>query len=176
MMGRYYKQNDAEFISGQIDLAKETGSGRLTVVPNPISDPYGHPRQVTDPQIQAQLDQTRQPKVKLLGLTWTGYTHNIRNYGELDNPMLSPQLEVSIEIRKSDGSWAQVAGPFLNADAGWVPLFVKLGRNYPYIRYRVRFNTRGSPENAVLLETPVLDDVTIYYTTRPQFLSWVESY
>jgi hypothetical protein len=49
-------------------------------------------------------------------------------------------------------------------------------RDIHKIRYHVRFNTRCDPLNAILLETPILDDLTIYYTTVPVFISWEESY
>jgi hypothetical protein len=176
--GRYYRQNDAEFISQEID---PTGMvQRVTAAPNPALDPYGGQRWkggegVTADKATAWLAQRwYHPRVKILGLSWTGYTDGIQDYSDLVPILLSPQLEVSLEAKDKDGRWVQVAGPFLNLDAGWAPLMVKIPSDK--IRYRVRFNTRCDPANAVLLETLILDDVTIYYMTRPQWVSWVESY
>jgi hypothetical protein len=114
----------------------------------------------------------------VLGISWTGYTRGIYDYYDqtFDQPIqnLAGQLEVSLEARDSKGGWVQVAGPYLNVDSGWAPLMVEIPSGK--IRYRVRFNTRCDPENAVLLETPILDDVTIYWMGRPEFLSWEEGY
>jgi hypothetical protein len=176
--GRYYRQNDAEFISQQIDLARLVS--RVVVEPNPMLDPYGGQRWkssegVTADEATAWLAQSwYYPGVKILGLTWTGYTDGIQDYRDVDPVLLSPQLEVSLEAKDKDGGWTQVAGPFLNTDSGWAPVMVKIPSGK--IRYRVRFNTRCDPLNTILLETPILDDVTIYWVTRPQWVSWVESY
>jgi hypothetical protein len=176
--GRYYRQNDAQFTSSKIDLSRVPG--RLVAEPNPVPDPYGEPRWkgkegLSVGEATRWLKQTWcHPKVKILGLTWTGYTHGIQDHGALVPAHLPAQLEVSLEAKEMDGRWVQVAGPFLDQDAGWAGVFVKSPSGK--IRYRVRFNTRCDPVNAILLETPVLDDLTIYWATRPQFVSWVESY
>lgn len=178
LRGRYYRQNDATFTSGEIDLCRITK--RLAPIPNEIRDPYGGTRWRGNEglsQLEARewVAQTwYSPELKILGLTWTVYTEGIIDYSQPDAPLLSTQLELSLERKGKRGHWLQVAGPFLNAGSGWAPVMVKLGASK--IRYRVRFNTRCDPENAILLETPVLDDVTIYWATRPQFVSWVESY
>jgi hypothetical protein len=178
--GRYYRQNDAVFTSQEIKLGKKIDA-RLPVASS-VVDPYGQPRWIGDEELSKGqttkwLKQTwNHPKVKILGLTWTGYADNTMDYGQVGNPLLLAQLEVSLEIKDNRGQWVHVAGPFLNRDSGWAPVFVKLPRAYPQLRYRVRFNTRCDPANAILLETPVVDDITIYYMTRPQFLNWQESY
>jgi hypothetical protein len=181
--GRYYRENDAAFTSGQIDLGKLIE--RVAAEPNRIKDPYGHNRWRNDEGLTK--DQTKvwlkltwyHPKVKILGVTWTGYTWDVQDHRPTENggpaEWLDAQLELSLE-RKEGNSWLHIAGPWLNADAGWAPVMVQLPRNQPEIRYRVRFNTRCDPLNAILLETPILDDVTIYWMDRPKFLSWVEGY
>jgi hypothetical protein len=177
--GRYYRQNNAVFTSKEIDLIRIME--REAPEPNLIKDPYGRDRWrgnegLSEDDAGEWLKQTwYHPKVKILGITWTGYTHDISDYSQVDNPLLPVQLEVSLEIKDGEGNWVQVAGPFLNLDSSLAPVFVKLLRDYPQIRYRVRFNTRCDP-TTVLLETPILDDVTIYYMTRPEFVSWVESH
>jgi hypothetical protein len=165
--GRYYRQNDAIFQSAEIDLS--TVSGRVTPEPNWLKDPYGHDRW----DEQAKRLWPYSPEIKLLGLSWTGYTQEVKDYKQIDKPLLRAQLEICIEVPRG-GKWVQVAGPFLNIDSGWAPLLMKPGTSK--LRYSVRFNTRCDPDNAILLETPILDDLTIYYTTGPQFTSWVESY
>jgi hypothetical protein len=181
--GRYYRQNDAWFTSQEIDLGRIVD--KTLAQPNPVPDPYGRSRWrgdegLSQEQCREWLEQTwYYPRVKILGLSWTGYTDDIQDYQDCHGIgawLLSPQLEVSLEVKDSHGKWVQVAGPFLNHDAGWAPVLVKLPRRYPQVRYRVRFNTRCDPVNAILLETPILDDLTIYYTTRPQFFTWQEGY
>lgn len=177
-MGRYYRNNDAEFISREIDLRPMDRHNLAK--PNGKLDPYGKARWAKDDwqeEIKAWLKHTRRSKPKILGIAWTGYAQGIHDYGQLDNPLLSVQFELSVEVKRDkQGTWSHVAGPFLNLDGGWAPIFVKLSRDCTRIRYRVRFNTRCDPTNTVLLESPILDDLTIYYTTRPRFLSWVEGY
>jgi hypothetical protein len=176
--GRYYRKNDATFTSGEIGLAGVVD--RVSPEPNQMSDPYGQPRWrgdegVRPEELEEWLGQTwYHPKVKILGISWTGYTGGIIDHSQPDKPQLPVQLEVSLEAKDSDHRWVQIAGPFLNADSGWAPVMAKLSSGK--IRYRVRFNTRCNPENAILLETPVLDDLTIYWATRPQFVSWEEGY
>jgi hypothetical protein len=176
--GRYYRQNDAVFTSSKIDLARMVR--RKAADPNQIDDPYDDPRWKSDEgakqgETVKWLARTwYHPGIKVLGLSWTGYTHDIQDYKETPPVLLSPQLEVSLEAKDGQGNWVQIAGPFLSHDAGWAAVFAKIPSSK--IRYRVRFNTRCDPANAILLETPVFDDLTIYYSIRPQFLSWVESY
>lgn len=170
--GRYYRQNDAEFISQQIDLGR--APDRLAPGPNALDDPYGNPRYQDGEKVTGSA--WNHPKVKILGLSWTGYTDGLSDYSEPDMPGLLAQLEVTLEARGKDGGWVQIAGPFLNLDAGWAPVFVRLSCKYPQIRYRVRFNTRCNPASAILIASPIFDDITIYYSTCPQFLSWEESY
>jgi hypothetical protein len=145
-----------------------------------MDDPYGNPRWKGNEGLSAQettkwLQETlHHPRIKLLGVSWTGYTGDVIDYSQPDQPQLPVQLEVCVEASDSKGNWVQLVGPFLNLDSGWAPVMAKLSSGK--IRYRVRFNTRCNPENAILLETPVLDDLTIYWATRPQFVSWQESY
>jgi hypothetical protein len=181
--GRYYRQNDAEFTSQEIDLAGLIE--RVVTGPNYVKDPYGGDRWrdaegLIEHQTREWLKRTwYSPLVKILGVSWTGYTREVMDHKDTEQGMparwLNAQLELSLERKGKDG-WVQVAGPWLNHDAGWAPVFVQLPRYQSKIRYHVRFNTRCDPGNAILLETPVLDDVTIYYATRPQVLTWVESY
>jgi hypothetical protein len=180
LWGRYYRENDAVFTSGLIELPTPVERGMA--YPNLLKDPYGHQRWMGEEalgqdEVTSWLRETwHHPKGKVLGIAWTGYTHGIRDYGQVDNPLLWAQLEVSLEVKDGEGKWVQIAGPFLGQDSGWAPIMVELVRKYPQVRYRVRFNTRCNPANAILLETPILDDVTIYWMTRPQWVSWTESY
>jgi hypothetical protein len=178
--GRYYRQNDAIFTSREIDLLRVVE--RVAPEANRLPDPYGQPRWTGNEGLSQE--QTREmlawtwygPAIKILGITWTAYTADIIDYAQLNTPLLDTQVELSLESQNGSGDWVHILGPFLNLDAGWAPVFVKLPQNYCSVRYHVRFNTRCDPINAILLETSILDDVTIYYMTRPQFLSWVESY
>jgi hypothetical protein len=173
--GRYYRENDAVFASRTIEL--RAMHKMKAARPNPLRDPYGDGRW-RDEGLRVQtsrwLKETWSPQVEVLGLSWTGYTEGIRDYSQPDNPLLAVQLEVSLEVKDAQDNWVQVAGPFLGLEAGWAPVFVKLPK--AKIRYRVRLNTRCDPENAILLETPVLDDLTIYYTDSPRWINWVEGY
>jgi hypothetical protein len=179
--GRYYRQNDAEFTSQAIDLAGKV-AWRLAV-PNELEDPYGGPRWTGKEGIPREGSERVWGKatssgINILGMAWTwwGDVYDYKpTYEYLEPVRLGPQLEVSLYRVGADGSQIMVAGPFLNHDSGWAPVMVKLGPG-AHIRYRVRFNTRCNPEDAVLLETPILDDLTIYYSRRPVFLSWQEGY
>jgi hypothetical protein len=179
-LGRYYRGNDAEFISPDVDFIRRVG--RVVPEPNKIEDPYGNLRwggkeRLKESEARQWLTQTwYNPAIKILGVTWTAYTkevmdHHGTEYGE-PVKWLDAQVELSLE-RKEGNNWLHIAGPFLNADAGWAPVFAKVPSGK--IRYRVRFNTRA-PLDAILLETPVLDDVTIYWASWPEFFSWMEGY
>jgi hypothetical protein len=178
--GRYYRENDAEFTSKDIDLARIPKSDLAE--PNRVLDPYGKPRWGTDEQPVRKISEdiwgkATSSSVNILGMTWTGYSdiYDYKpTYEYLEPTHLYSQLEICLYKIGADGGEVLVAGPFGDLDAGWAPIMVKIpsGR----IRYRVRFNTRCNPEDAILLESPILDDVTIYYATRPQWVSWVESY
>lgn len=176
--GRYYRQNDAVFISAPIDLRDLR---RGLSYPNQIKDPYGHKRWSSDAVMKEQVTELMEqvygyPRLKIIGLSWSGYTHGIRDHKGVDKPLLQSQLELSVELKDMDGRWVQVAGPFLDVDSGWAPVVIALPRLYPQIRYRVRFNTRCDPLNAILLETPIFDDITLYYTVGPVYYNWKESY
>jgi hypothetical protein len=176
LLGRYYRQNDAVFTSQQIDLGRRVNM--LLAEPNCVSDPYGQPRWTKrESSIEKQTTvwlkrRWQYPAVKILGITWTAYTREIMDHKFPWKEPLKCQIEFSLEGKNRYGRWLHIAGPFLNRDAGWAGVMVNIPSGI--IRYRVRFNTRCDPANAILLETPVLDDLTIYYTTHPQFVSWVE--
>jgi hypothetical protein len=182
LAGRYYRQNDAEFTSKTITLNNGQMVKTCMPAPNTVSDPYGEPRwNQQEKKLRKQIaDQFHKIAghltLKLLGLTWTAYSWDIQDHKPtlfgFSAELLDPEFEVSIEIKDSKGEWLHIAGPFLDCDAGWAGVIVNIPSGI--IRYRVRFNTHCDPENAILLETPVLDDLTIYYTTHPQFVSWVE--
>jgi hypothetical protein len=173
--GRYYRENDAEFVSQEIDLAKTTVRG--LPAPNAVVDPYGGKRDdyPADPglreQIARQWRDSVGSSVKILGMAWT-VVGDVRDYKPTEGGERPDDLRAQLEVSLYMGQ-RLIAGPFLNHDSGWAPLLMKPGGK---VRYSVRFNTRCDPENAILLETPILDDLTIYYTTRPQWISWVESY
>jgi hypothetical protein len=178
--GRYYRQNDAEFTSQKIDLA-----GTLPFMlaePNPVTDPYRRPRWTSAEGALEEISKDRWGKatsfgVKVLGIAWTykGWVQDYQGieYGHDPKP-LEYQLELSLYKVGADGE-RLIAGPFLNIDSGWAPVMYKL-RERQKISYRVRFNTRCDPLNSILLESPILDDITIYYTIRLLFLSWQEGY
>jgi hypothetical protein len=180
--GRYYRQNDAEFTSHQIDLAG--GLPYLLAEPNPVTDPYGRPRWTGAEGVSEEVSKERWGKatsagIRILGMAWTyrGWVQDYQGteYGN-DPKFLDYQLELSLYRIDPDGE-KLIAGPFLNIDSGWAPVMYQLPRDQPAkFRYRVRFNTHCDPLNSILLESPILDDVTIYYTTRPVFLSWQEGY
>jgi hypothetical protein len=180
--GRYYRYNDAEFTSHQIDLAG--GLPYLLAEPNPVTDPYGRPRWTGAKGVSEEVSKERWGKatgsgIRILGMAWTyrGWVQDYQGiqYGH-DPVLLAPQLEVSLYKIDADGE-RLIAGPFLNLDSGWAPIMYQLPKDgLARFRYRVRFNTRCDPLNSILLESPILDDVTIYYATRPVFLSWQEGY
>jgi hypothetical protein len=225
--GRYYRQNDATFVSQPIYL-KEVSRPKVENClpgPNELRDPYGQERwgdtaqkgRIDLPQITRMY-----PSIRILGISWTIYTEQVMDHYYSPPAKLNSQIELSLErVRRG-----HIAGPFLNADSGWAPIMYEIssmdqamgtgmllqlvgdafgatpgspnwnpildlnndgkidiedlsiasiGLGSHMIRYQVRFNTRCDPLNAILLETPVLDDVTIYFTTGPRFLSWMES-
>jgi hypothetical protein len=178
--GRYYRQNDAEFTSNEIDLARIPKSDLAE--PNYILDPYGNPRWGIDEHPIKEISEdvwskATTPSINILGMTWTeqGDIYDYKPTYEYSEPThLGSQLEICLYEIDANGGEILLAGPFLGPDAGWAPVTVKIPS--AKIRYRVRFNTRCDPANAILLETPILDDVTIYWMTRPQWVSWVESY
>jgi hypothetical protein len=180
--GRYYRQNDAEFRSQEIELAGV--SPFLLAHPNTTLDPYGQPRWTGKEGISEKASKDTWSKatysgINILGMAWTyrGWVQDYQGteYGH-DPVFLDSQLEVSLYRVDARGE-KLIAGPFLNQDCGWAPVMYQVPKeSLARFRYRVRFNTRCDPLNAILLESPILDDLTIYFAPRPVFSSWQESY
>jgi hypothetical protein len=184
--GRYYRENDAEFSSQKIPLHQLAYVGRRLPGPNMLPDPYGRPRW-RDMQMRlkstAEYNEYTHSYLTILGITWTALVEGIFDYKDTkeDGPKgLNSQMELSLYLTQGDKE-RLIAGPFLNQDSSWATIFYKIDLDQivdqdTFVRYKVRINTMCDKADSILLESPILDDVSIYYAIRPQFLTRVESY
>jgi len=166
--GRYYKVTGADgyFTSGSIDLAVETRKippASLTASPSGGMGASPQPLPVTS------------PSVRLIGVSWTWFGETMTPDGKevLIEGNGAGYLEVATQVSLlTDGS---IYGPY--SSAGFSPIAgpggteVQLSKPF---QYRIQFPSM--PTDAVLLATPVFDDITIFYRCGiPTYESWVQS-
>ena len=182
-LGRYYRENDGVFTSKSITLAPAVSRtfppATSATPPAPTGEGGGGAGQsVTLPGSGAS-------SVRVLGMAWTVYgvvpagtygptacTLPVYRYSTMNYLPLSSNTEptyltqvVSAEISMDDGETWQP--PMNNPAWGAVQLGATPG--VP-IKYRISFDSGGDPLNSVLLSSPILDDVTIYYETEVTWL------
>lgn len=168
-LGRYYRENDGTFTSGAINPASWWGGTRFA----PPASTASAPTPVATASVAATGARPR-----ILGVTWTvrgdaadgvpnpvgearlgSYRYAIHDYapvaGGTDPAVLDPRVTVQLSV--DDGAtW----GVPMSA-SGWSAVSQTLEPG-SIVRYRVRFDTGADPLNAVLLQTPVFDDLTLY--------------
>jgi hypothetical protein len=183
--GRYYRPDDADpedarFVSAPIDLGAVSR------------------RRPPPPSGSAQARESPPPgrRKRLLAVAWTEWAEDYdraggvrmrpRMYDHAQDPPaeLRPESGADVNGRsvasmadlfvELDGSWR---GPF--RDPAWSPVRGTGGRppsiaDPGRVRYAVKLKAgAGASTGAVLLASPVVDDVTLYFDEEePEFLSW----
>jgi hypothetical protein len=161
--GRYYNDVDfpAEFESNDVNLQKLFEGVR--------SLPEG-----SSSTIAPHLDE----RPLILGITWSVYKEGFLDYrgtpSQPDIPQpIAPQIGVLLSF-DGGSNWIPAGGLWMKKN-WWTWVFRRL-EGKPYrVRYKVIFS-HDSPNgsNAILLQTPVFDEILIYYKAGPaRFLSWV---
>jgi hypothetical protein len=164
--GRYYKEG-GEFTSGSIDL------GKLRPAIRPIgggsSEPY--PDGVSKVTLGADLSYLGEYCPLILGVSWTAYDEDIYDYrgtpSDPDRPIrMDPEIDLFLSL--DDGaSWNTLP---MKKGWCWVYKHVELPS---LLRYKVKIEIDAGL-NSILLESPIFDDISIYYKTGgPRFLSWM---
>jgi hypothetical protein len=153
--GRYYiprTGKEATFTSRNLDL----GSHDLRNMAPPLSGRMGTVT-VTGPQ------------VRVLGASWTWYPESTGKNGEpgiIDYRHYDP-LTARVDLTMVQNG--QPVGETLHQDGG-MPighLFVNPGDT---LNYRLRLHVPDAELDSILLGTPIVDDVTIFYTTGTKYL------
>ena len=155
--GRYYHENDATFISGPIELPKIISS-------RPVSDKGlkgyitgDETGSTTTPATPPPPDYITPDTGKVIGICWTQYIPRA----------LKDSASLEFQISTDNGiNWK----PTTYTDADWSK--VDITGTGP-IKYKVVFKIAGGL-NTQLLESPVLDDVTIYFAIKPRLVTWLQ--
>lgn len=181
--GRYYRPDDADpadarFVSAPIDARPARARRPAPPAGAPASDSAPGPG----------------PRRRLLAVAWTEWAEDYDRTGTRLRPAMydhaqDPPAVLRPEPRSDanghtvesvadlfvelDGVWR---GPF--RDPGWSPVRASEGGpaeivDPSRVRYAVKLKAGASP-GAVLLATPVVDDITLYFDEgEPEFVSWV---
>jgi hypothetical protein len=128
----------------------------------------------TDPDDAVFTSQPLQlPSGRLLGIAWTAHAED---YGPV---MYDYADDPRTELRPSEGTvadlWVEVnddrRGPYRNE--GYSPIGFLAVEEESRVQYRAKLKIGPATPSTILLSTPVLDDVTLYFDRgRPEFLSW----
>jgi hypothetical protein len=174
--GRYYNGNDVEFVSGEIEFEKLI---------------------LQSPSLAGVTFEVSKPTPLILGIQWTSFAE-LYNYDELlymggDIDWAPPRRDIFTEIfleAWEGGSWQYINRletvewrekgkkysytyilPMKKAGWQWVHRDLK---EPPYkLRWSVRFQITDASASPVLIESPIFDDLTIYYRAGVSFLSWI---
>ena len=110
---------------------------------------------------------------RLLGISWTELPGDSLDHSTVPPTQLQPEeswADLGVEI---DGAWS---GPYRNPV--FSPTHGTTGRPLPIsgsLRYTAKLKTGvGANRSPILLSTPVLDDVTLFFECGgPKYLGWV---
>lgn len=164
--GRYYKPTGGEGVFTSQALGLSSGAGRLLAPPTSVAPPGpGLP-------IPPTPVTTVPPAIRILGLSWTWYGETTDAVGNrvlydykapdvLPYPDVQPKVKLAVEdpnvplvFYDNDGFSA------VKAADGSIPAL----QNPQQVKYRAQFVLeKADPLNTILLATPVLDDVTVYW-------------
>lgn len=109
------------------------------------------------------------PQVKILGAAWTWYPEGADKTGHptvtdhLNNDALEARVNLSMLVND------QPIGSPMHNDGGSDVAALVLNPGDVF-KYRLNFLLPAAELDSILLATPVVDDVTIYYTTGTKFL------
>jgi hypothetical protein len=125
-------------------------------------------------------------QIRVLGLSWTWYGETTDEtgkpvisdyYGTTGGPGRELEPKVQVGIVDGNGASAVSYGPW--DDDGYSAVETTTGANPTLLEpsklhYRVRFRIQGANVSTILLATPVLDDVTLYWRgAGPVLISYV---
>jgi hypothetical protein len=161
----------ATFTSQEIDLTQG-----LRVLPPPAG--------MTIPSSAPGAADTA--RIRVLGLSWTWYGETMDEHGKpvifdftstTGGPTRELVPKVEMGIVDGDGPSAVSYGPW--EDDGFSQVETTTGSNPTLLNpkklhYRTRFSIQGATVSTILLATPVLDDVTVYWRgAGPVLISYV---
>jgi hypothetical protein len=184
-----YASPDGQYGEGRFDSQDldfdQTLAERKLATPSSAMPPGGGPGgSVAAPPVQPK-------RIRILGLSWTWYGEALRPrelqqmqipqdrrseklLAQWDSMFASGLVEPKVRLSIVDGS--TVHGPYTNE---YFSSILTTNNNIPFIqdpktvKYRVEFQT-GARFGEVLLATPVLDDVTIFFDdNQSHLLSYV---
>jgi hypothetical protein len=170
--GRYYKEGGAEFTSGSIDLSKlpATTCTASKALPGKAGDKYPDGG---DRPSGVDLSYLGDISPLILGINWTGWTDAIYDYFYANTPGEEPEAlnaECNLFISLDNGATWLNSSPMKKYWWQWVYQIMGAGN---LLRYKVRFDINKA-DNTILLESPIFDDISIYYKGgKIEFLTWV---
>jgi len=107
--------------------------------------------------------------VRILGASWTWYPESADKTG---NPIVIDHLandpleaRVNLTMVRNDSS---VGSPLRND--GGSPVHSLILTPGDVLKYRLNFHLPAAEIDSILLATPIVDDVSIYFTTGTKFL------
>jgi hypothetical protein len=169
--GRYYHDADypSEFTSGSIDFGKVSWGSKGLAGPGGDKYPDGGNR-----PSGVDLSYVGDYSPLILGVTWTAYNddvHDHRNQVPGGQP-IPINSECNLLISVDNGAhW--INENTLPMKKYWWQWIWRNTEGQNPLRYKVKFDLT-IPENAILLESPIFDDVSIYYKGgKVEFLTWV---
>jgi len=152
--GRYYvprSGKEAVFTSAALDLAPKDARN-------------APPAAVAGSTVTAV-----RPQVKILGAAWTWYPEGADPKGQptvtdhLNNDRLEARVTLTMVLNDKP------VGPALHSDGG-AEIQMPVVNPGDVLKYRLQFHLPAAELDSILLATPVVDDVSIYYTTGTRFL------
>jgi hypothetical protein len=158
----------AEFRSGSIDFK------RLSPAVRALSRPLGEPYPGGIPRISlADLSYLKDSSALILGVTWTAYTEHMEDYFNPINPgepkLINTWCNLSLSV-DNGVNWVNTL-PMKKYWFQWIYRYID---SPGLLKYKIKFEIDTDLLNAILLELPIFDDISIYYKIGgPQFLSWV---
>jgi hypothetical protein len=168
--GRYYHDtmSPIEFASGGMDFSKlRWGSKGLG---GHSSDKYPDGG---DRPSGVDLSYIKDYSTLVLGVSWTAWTDGIHDYRPTDAPGVEPErinAECNLWVSLDNGATYVNSLPMRKYWWQWIWRNIE---SENLLRYKVKFDI-DALQNAILLESPIFDDISIYYRGgKIEFLTWV---
>ncbi len=173
--GRYYvprRSREASFTSRP--LALDESITRELAAPSPLRAP-GEPA-AAPPAPAGRETRTRERlNVFVLAAAWTWYPEStderkglprIWDYQTQDEARRGQEMDVEVELKLVVNDAESLP---LKDDGGSATFGLRV-RPYDKLQYRFTVRAPDARHDTILLATPVIDDVTLYYSTGRQFL------
>ncbi len=164
-LGRYYrprKDLEALFTSQELKLTEEP-----RVMPPPSAAvPTGSPSMVPPPTMSMPV-----PQARILAATWTWMPESVTTSGSTVTRDYFTELDTNVEVELSFVVNGTETADVFKDDGGAAVSNLTVSAT-DTLRYRIRMRTPDATASTILLATPVLDDVTIFYTSGVRYLSY----